>query len=142
MREYWSEFEIRRQKFVAAYYGPIDRDRFRGIHQILGGIFPSRVFPGPVARRANVLLPGRRATSVSLSGTLQGQAVMTIRFTVFASGKSLTHEAVLKPGANKIDLDLKPLSAAIEASSDPIELQMECVSATCPSLRLHTIAVP
>jgi hypothetical protein len=37
-------------------------------------------------------------------------------------------------------VDLKPLSAAIEASRDPIELQMECVSAMCPALRLHAIS--
>jgi len=140
MRKFWDDFETRRRKFVDTYYGAIDLDQFRGIHQILGGIFPARVFPGALARRANVLLPGGRATSISITGTLPGAADMMIRFTVFASGKSLSQDANLKPGDNKIDVDLKPLSAAIEASRDPIELQMECVSAMCPALRLHAIS--
>jgi len=66
---------------------------------------------------------------------------MTIRFTVFASKKSVSQDANLRPGDNKIDVDLKPLFAAIEGSRDPIELQMECVSTACPSLRLHAISL-
>lgn len=138
---YWHQFQQRRQQFVAKYYGPIDLDRFRGIHQILGGIFPSRDFPGPLAHRANVLLPLGPWKSLTITGSLAGTSNMMLRATVFAGDRSSVRDSVLEPGNVTMHLDLTPLADTIANLSDPMELQIECLGVSCPPLRLHGISV-
>jgi hypothetical protein len=140
-RNYWNEFQKRRRQFVAKYYGPIDLDRFQGIQQIVGGIFPARVFPGPVAHRANVLLPLGRWKSLVVTGSLAGYSTMMVRATVFANDRSLVKDSVLGPGAVSIHLDLTPLADTLSNPGYPMELQLECVGDLCPPLRLHRISV-
>ena len=135
---YWEEFQKRRQRFVTEHYGTIDLDRFRGVHQIVGGIFPSRLFPGPIARRANVLLGIGPWKSVTVWGTLAGTESMTLRFTVFAGEQSVVQERITKPGEVNLQVDLTPLK--LESPREPPELQMECISAACPAMRIHRIS--
>lgn len=141
MRKYWSAFQSRRLEFIGHYYGPIDLDRFRGIHQILGGIFPPRVFPGELARRANVLIPVGLGKSLVITGSLAGKDSMKVRVTVFAEERSVAQDVVVKPGEVTIALDLASLLGALNPLDEPIEVQLECVSDTCPSLRLHRISL-
>jgi hypothetical protein len=141
MRNYWSVFQLRRREFIQRYYGPIDLDRFQGIHQILGGIFPPRVFPGDVARRANVVVPIALGKSLIITGSLAGQNNMKMRVTVFAEERSVAQDVVLKPGEVTIAVDLTPLLDALKPPNEPIEVQLECVSDACPSLRLHRIGL-
>jgi hypothetical protein len=141
MRKYWSVFQLRRREFIQHYYGPIDLDRFQGIHQILGGIFPPRVFPGDLARRANVVVPVVPGKSLVITGSLAGKFNMKIRVTVFAEERSVLKDVVLKPGEVSIALDLTSLLGAIQPVDEPIEVQLECVSDACPSLRLHKISL-
>jgi hypothetical protein len=138
---YWRQFQQRRQQFVAKYYGPIDLDRFQGVHQIVGGIFPSRDFPGPVAHRANVLLPLGPWKSLTITGSLAGTSTMMLRATIFAGDRSTVRDSAVGPGEVAIRLDLTPLADTIANLSDPMELQLECVGDSCPPLRLHTISV-
>jgi hypothetical protein len=119
----------------------VDLDRFQGIHQILGGIYPPRVFPGHQARRANVVLPVTLGKSLVITGTLAGKDDMKVRLTVFAEDRSVVRDVVLKPGEVTIALDLKSFLAAVTPLDELIEVQLECVSDACPSLRLHRISL-
>ena len=141
MKNYWGVFELRRRGFIQRYYGPLDLDRFRGIHQILGGIFPPRVFPNHLARRANVLVPAALGKSLVITGSLAGKDIMKVRLTVFAEERSVVQDVVAKPGEVTIVIDLSPLLGAIRPLDDLIEVQLECVSEGCPSLRLPRIGV-
>jgi hypothetical protein len=140
MRNYWSVFQSRRREFIRQHYGPVDLDRFQGIHQILGGVFPPRVFPGDLARRANVLIPVGLGKSLVITGSLAGKDSMKVRVTVFAEERSVAREMVLKPGEVTIALDLASF-LALQPLDEPIEVQLACVSDACPSLRLHKIGL-
>jgi GDSL-like lipase/acylhydrolase family protein len=141
MRKYWSLFQFRRREFMQQYYGPVDLDRFRGVHQILGGIFPPRVFPGEFARRANVLIPVGPGKSLVIAGSLAGKDNMNVRVTVFAEERSVVQDVLLKPGEVAIALDLRSFLNAVQHLEEPVEVQLECVSDACPSLRLHRISL-
>ena len=141
MRKYWSLFQLRRREFIQQHYGPVDLDRFRGIHQILGGIFPPRVFPGESARRANVLIPVGLEKSLVITGSLAGKDNMKIRLTVFAEERSVVQDVLLKPGEVTIALDLSSFLNAAQHLEESVEVQFECVSDACPSLRLHRISL-
>jgi hypothetical protein len=141
MRKYWSVFELRRREFIQQHYGPVDLDRFRGIHQILGGIYPPRVFPGHLARRANVVVPAGLGKSLVITGTLTGKDNMKIRLTVFADERSVVQDVVLKPGEVTIALDLMSFLAGVKPLDELIEVQLACLSDACPSLRLHKISL-
>jgi GDSL-like Lipase/Acylhydrolase family len=138
---YWNQFQQRRRQFVAKYYGPIDLDQFRGVHQIVGGIFPSRDFPGPVAHRANMLLPLGPWKSLTITGTLAGASSMMLRTTIFAGDRSTVRDSVVGPGEVAIRLDLTPLADTIANLGDPMELQLQCIGDSCPPMRLHRISV-
>ena len=141
MRKYWSVFQQRRREFIQQHYGPVDLDRFRGIHQILGGIYPPRIFPGDHARRANVLIPVGLGKLLVVTGSLAGKENMKVRLTVFAEERSAVEDVVLKPGEVTMALDLTSLLGAVKSVDEPIEVQLECVSDACPSLRLHKISL-
>ena len=141
MRDWWAEFQRRRHNFVAEHYGPIDLDRFQGIHQVLGGIFRSRRFPGPLAHRANFLVPVKEERSVVVTGTVGGAARANIRLTVFSGAQSVVRDLVVNPGDARLDIDITPLREGIRESADHlIEVQLECLSESCPAMRLHRIA--
>jgi hypothetical protein len=137
MRDMWAEFDRRRKRFVAEHYGPIDFDRFQGIHQVLGGIFRSRMFPGPVARRAAVLVPVKDEPSLVVTGTLAGAVPAQIRLTVFAGEQSVSRDWTVPPGDARLGIGIAPLPAN---AGGLVELQLECLGETCPPMRLHRIA--
>jgi hypothetical protein len=66
---------------------------------------------------------------------------MNVRLTVFADERSARQDVVLKPGEVMIVLDLTSFLGAIKSVDEPIEVQLECVSDVCPSLRLHKISL-
>jgi hypothetical protein len=142
MRDWWAEFQRRRRRFVAEHYGPIDFDRLRGIHQVLGGIFRSRTFPGPIARRANVLVPVNDASAVVVAGTVAGAAPAQVRLTVFSGSQSVVRDWTVGPGDAKLGIDISALRGEIGRSDDRlIEVQLECLGENCPPMRFHRIAV-
>jgi len=140
MRRYWEDFDERRGQFESRYYGPIDLDSFQGIHQILGGIVPSRVLPGPLAKRANVLLPNDGANSIEVTATLETAEAMTLRLTAFAGDEIASHDYRISQEDIKLSLDLMPIKRSLGLQKGPIDLQLECVSKTCPELRLHRMS--
>lgn len=66
---------------------------------------------------------------------------MKVRVTVFAEERSVAQDVVVKPGEVTIALDLASLLGALNPLDEPIEVQLECFSDTCPSLRLHRISL-
>ncbi len=66
---------------------------------------------------------------------------MNVRVTVFAEERSVVQDVLLKPGEVTIALDLSSFLNAAQHLEEPVEVQLECVSDACPSLRLHRISL-
>lgn len=137
MRDYWSFFHQEKNAFIKKNYNAIIFEDFVGIHQILGGIFPPRVFPGHLAQRANVLLPDNGANIVALEGEYTNSKEMLLTVRVFRGTEIDQQSFTIHHGKVTISMNLRELPLS---RSEPLEVELVCAEESCPqALRLTAI---
>ncbi len=137
MKDYWSFFHQEKSTFIKKNYNAIIFEHFIGIHQILGGIFPPRIFPGHLAQRANVLLPDKGAKKIELEGYYATSKEMLLTVRVFRGSQIDQQSFTIHHGKVAISMNLRELPLS---RSEPLEVELVCAEESCPqALRLTSI---
>ncbi len=139
IQRYWAAFREAKRDYTSHFLSYIDLEKFAGIPQILGGIFPPRLFPGPIAKRANMLLKISQGKTLRLLGVLPEKSMMKLEIKVFVGGNSLAKQAQLLPGAVDLGMDLSSLLNNSEQEDNLLEVQIECLEQSGANLQLKRV---
>jgi hypothetical protein len=133
---YWEAYDDWRQKFINSFiFSEIDFENFKNVHQIVGGLYPPRIFPiKPGAPVSLILKNSPSDNQFTLRGVNPLQKTQAITVTI--TGQSAT-TILLPSGAFEESFKLVPQQK--QPLSPILDVKISCAQEPCESITLHRI---
>ena len=130
---FWERYKLERDAYINSLEPTIDFRHFRNIHQIIGGIYPSCVFPIKGNAKLSLILGKDDENIFNITGANNGNP-QDIGIWI-SDGKVIIEEIFTIP-AGSFDLGFETPEIL---DGEVIDIQIRCASDVCGKIKLHYI---
>ena len=138
--QYWKQAEINQKEFVDSFLLPfVDFKKFTGVFQLVGGLYPPRVFP--IKEGSPVTLILRRnnhdTSQIHISGENLTPIGHYVEVSVGDGLESFTEKLDWPPG--KVQSTVRLPDVLTKSHSEVFDVQVRCLSSRREALRLDHV---
>jgi lysophospholipase L1-like esterase len=136
-RNYWERYKSVQDAYIDKLQSWIDFKHFRNIHQIVGGIYPPRLFPIKGNAKLSLVLGKDDSNIFNISGVNNSESQ---DINIWISNGKNSIEKILNIAPGFFDLEFK-IPEAINNNGKVVDVQIKCASDVCKNIKLHYIGL-
>ena len=137
---YWRAVDVARERYRSTYGPMLELEHYRGVHQLVGGLPPPRLFPWLEESNFAVVLRarGERRFVMEVERLEPARTSLELRF---GTGEGAwTAEALLRGPEDRVEV-LLPRDRWRRGVHGFFDVEVRCTSDPCPRMRIERIGL-